>query len=482
MKKLTLWIVLLVALTFSSCDEREIDFIQNTQFLFSATFSDDFLIQNEMYDLQMDIRLKDGVLENLSYRLELTINNGTGILLQNGFPFESGGIIDIEEAWIYQPTSLGEQSIVLTLRDNTGASEMVTLDVTVGEFIPVDFSFSADFNETETLIHTDAAFSIELTTDDPEIEYVLNYEILEGAGEIKNSDGVIIEQDYPIQLGTTKWSYVATSADNNRIKLKIRDENGEEVTKNLSIFVIDKIPFTVTATSAPSTIRQSKSSDISINLSSESPHFESLNFTMEYTTNFNSDSKLFDKKNVSLAPNSPVAIDRKDNLFTYKPVVPGTHNINITVSDQKGNSESAVVSVNSQALQKPQVQATASFTLGTESCIPLGYLNLQGCTKPLTLMIDMSGSLDQDEDLGGFISDYKIIIDNTEYTGEFKPDNPILTINNGQVSYTKSSPGPGIKTYSVIHETNAPINIELKDDDGLWSEVLVTKVPGSYPE
>jgi len=253
MKKLTLWIVLLVSLIISNCDEREIDFIQNTQFLFSATLNDDFLIQNEMYDLQMDIRLKDGVLENLSYRLELIINNGTGILFQNGFPLESGGIIDIEDAWTYQPTSLGEQSIVLTLRDNTGASEMMTLEVTVGEFIPVEFSFTANFNETETLIHSDAAFSIELTTDDPEMEYVLNYEVLEGAGEIKNVDGVAIEQDYPIQPGTTEWSYATTSADNNRIKLKIKDENGEEVTKNLSIFVIDKIPFTVTATSAPST-------------------------------------------------------------------------------------------------------------------------------------------------------------------------------------------------------------------------------------
>lgn len=51
--------------------------------------------------------------------------------------------------------------------------------------LPVDFSFSTNFAETETLIHTDAEFSIELTTDDQEMEYVLNYEVLEGAGEIK---------------------------------------------------------------------------------------------------------------------------------------------------------------------------------------------------------------------------------------------------------------------------------------------------------
>jgi len=480
MKKLTV-LMLMISLIMSNCDEREIDFIQNTQFLFAATLSDDFLIQNEMYDLKMDIRLKDGVLENLTYRLELTINNGAGILLQNGFPFESEGIIDIEDAWTYQPTSLGEQSIVLTLRDNTGASEMVALDVTVGEFIPVEFNFSANFTGTETLIHTDAAFSIELTTDDPKMGYVLNYEVLEGAGEIKNSDGVVIEQDYPIQPDTTKWSYAPTGTDNNRIRLKIKDENGEEVTKNLSILVIDKIPFTITATATPSTIRQSKSSKISISLSSESPHFESLNFTMEYTTNFDSDAKLFDNKNVSIAPNSPVAIDKKDNMFTYKPVVPGTHNITITVSDQKGNSESAVVSVNSQSLQKPQAQATADFTLGTESCIPLDYGNLQGCTRPITLIIDMSGSSDQDEELGGFITDYKITIDDTEYTGEFKPDNLILTINNGQVSYTQSATGSGIRTYSVIHETNAPIHVELRDDDRQWSEVEVISVPGSFP-
>jgi hypothetical protein len=74
MKSITPAIVTVVLLlSFIRCDDREIDFIANTQFLFSATISDDYLIRNEFYNITIDTRLKDGVLENLTYRLDYSI-------------------------------------------------------------------------------------------------------------------------------------------------------------------------------------------------------------------------------------------------------------------------------------------------------------------------------------------------------------------------------------------------------------------------
>ncbi len=482
MKRFTLFIIIVTSLFTTNCNEREIDFIPNTQFLFSATLSDDFLIKDQTYELSVDIRLKDGVLDNLSFSLDLEVNKGTGTLFQNGFLFTSGGIINLDDSWTYKPTSLGAQSIVLTLSDNTGAQESVTIEVTVGEFIPVDFSFNANFTETETFIQTDTEFLIELSSDDPEMEYVLNYQVTEGSGEVRNSQGVIIGPDYPITTGTTKWTYHASGANNNQIKLKIKDQNGDELTKNISIFVIDKIPFTVNATVDPSTIRQSKSSQLSISISSEHPLFETLNFTMEYNTNFVSDAQLLDSRGKTLASNTPITINRDENTFTYEPIVPGTHNITVTVSDQKGNSESTMVAVSSQVLQKPLLQATAEFILGEETCVPQGFGGLEDCTAPLNLVVDLSGSVDQDSDLGGYITEYRITIDGIEYSGDYDPSDPVVSIENGEANYTKSINGPGAKTYSgVKHQPNAFIRVELKDDDGLWSEMLNLNTPENFP-
>jgi len=481
MKNYVHWLSLLVFITVSNCDEREIDFIQNTPFLFSASIGEDFLIKDEIYQLGMDIRLQDEVLENLSYSLDYQIENGSGVLFQNGFPFESGDRVDIEDSWTYQPTSVGEQSISLTLSDNTGASKRVTLDVEVGDFIPVNFDFNANFKDSETTVQSDTEFLIELTTDDPQMEYVLNYEIMEGAGIIKNSKGVKIGENYPIETGTTTWAYHATKPDNQQLKLKIRDENGDERTRNLTIYAVDQIPFSITATATPSTIRQSKSSEISVKVASEHTLFETLNFTMEYTSNFGSDARLLDKNNVSIPQNSPVGIDKKDNLFTYKPVVPGTHNITITVTDQEGNSESTVVTVSSKAPQNPLVQAVSSMELGLGLCTPQGFGSIEECSAQLTLKFDMNGSIDQDKELGGHISDYKISIDGTDYTGPYNSQNPVFSLDNGEVTYTKIKETTSDYKYSVKHKAGATIRVELKDDDGLWSEVKLIKVP-EYPQ
>ncbi len=481
MKNYTLWLLSLLIFTLSRCDEREIDFIENTQFLFSASIGEDFLIKDQKYELEMDIRLEDGVLDNLSYSLNYHIENGTGVLFQNGFPFESGDVVDIEDTWTYQPTSVGDQNIELSLADNTGASKTVNLEFTVGDYIPVNFDFNANFKESETTMKADTEFLVELTTDDPQMKYVLNYEIMEGDGIIKNSKGVKIGKDYPIGTGNTEWFYNANTPDNQQIKLKIMDENGDELTKNITIYAVDQIPFSVTATAKPSTIRQSKSSEISVSVTSEHALFETLNFTMEYTSNFGSDARLLDKNNVSIPQNSPVGIDTKDNLFTYKPVVPGAHNITIVVSDQEGNSESAVVSVNSEPLQKPLLQAVSSHELGLGLCIPQGFGSIEECSAQLTLKIDMNGSVDQDKELGGRITEYKITIDGIDYAGSFNSQNPVISLDNGEVTYTKVKGTASDHKYSVKHKAGATIRVELKDDDGLWSEVEVIKVP-EYPQ
>ena len=465
----------------TGCDEREIEFIENTQFLFSANIGEDFLIKDKKYELEMDIRLEDGVLDNLTYSLNYQIENGTGMLFQNGFPFESGEAIDIEDTWTYQPTSVGEQSIVLSLADNTGAREIVNLDFTVGDYIPVNFDFNANFKNSETTVQADIEFLIELTTDDPQMKYVLNYEIMEGEGIIKNSKGVMIGKDYPIGTGNTNWFYNASKPNNQQIKLKIRDENGDELTKNIIIYAVDQIPFSVTATAKPTTIRQSKSSEISVIVTSEHALFETLNFTMEYTSNFGSDARLLDKNKVSIPQNSPVNIGTKDNLFTYKSVVPGAHNITIVVSDQEGNSESTVVSVKSESLQKPLVQAVSSMELGLGPCTPQGFGSSEECSAKLTLKIDMNGSADQDNVLGGYITEYKITIDGIDYTGTFNSENPLVSVDNGEVTYTKVNGATRDYEYSVKHKPGTTIQVEVKDDDGLWSEVIEIKVP-EYPQ
>lgn len=475
-------VTVVLLLSFIRCDDREIDFIANTQFLFSATISDDYLIRNEFYNISIDTRLKDGVLENLTYRLDYSIEGGTGKLWANGFPFETGDLFSLEDTWTYQATSVGDQIIVLTLHDNTGARKTVSLPVSVDDYIPVDFSFNTNFSTEETFIQSEIEVLIELISDDPEMDYILNYEVMEGEGKIKNDKGIVLSENYPIETGNSSWSYLPTKPGNNQLKISIKDINGDEVVKNISVYVLDKIPFTVTATVDPATVRMSKGSQLIVNVSSENPLFSTLSFTMQYASSYG-DGMLLDESQAVLPKNFSFAIDSGDNVFIYKPVVVGTHDISITVSDNHGNSEPALVTIESETLKGPIAKATASFELLNPNCTTSEFDNkIQECTAPLNLVIDLSGSFDQDNDLGGVIDIYKIVLNGVEYSNGYNPSNPRITISNGVAEFAIINGNESQRDYiDVKHGKNAAIRIELQDDDGLWSEALTINAPGSYP-
>lgn len=108
-----------------------------------------------------------------------------------------------------------------------------------------------------TFIQTEFELLIELVSDDPEMEYILNYEVMEGEGKLKNDKGIVLSENNPIDTGNSSWSYLPTKAGNN------------ELTKNISVYVLDKIPFTVTATVYPATVRMSKNSQLIVNVVQE---------------------------------------------------------------------------------------------------------------------------------------------------------------------------------------------------------------------
>jgi hypothetical protein len=108
--------------------------------------------------------------------------------------------------------------------------------------------------------------------------------------------------------------------------------------------------------------------------------------------------------------------------------------------------------------------------------------NVQECTAPLNLVIDLSGSFDQDNDLGGVIKTYSIFIDGVEYSGNYNTANPRITLSNGVAEFAVVKGNESQKDYSnVKHGKNAAIRIELQDDDELWSEALTINAPGSFP-
>ncbi len=463
----------------AGCEQREINFIENNQFLLSAVLSQDFLILEEAYNLTVDIRLQDSSRDDLSYRLHYTIHDGSATLLQNGFPFESGDEISLDDQWSIQPLTLGSQSIEISVSDNTGVQKAVALTYEVGEFIPVDFSFAASFTESEVILGSDTELQVNLSTDDQNMAYHLNYLMVEGDGEIQNSAAEAIGPDHPIKPGSTRFIFKPSVAGNNVLKLIVTDSNEEKASRNLSVFVIDQIPFTISVSASPQKLRQSKSSTISVAITSSHPLFETLSFSMDYSSNFK-ESRLFDDSGLRLVQESPASISRSGGAYTYQPVAAGDHIIQINVADQKGNFESASVIINSVALQPPLVKAEVSFRLTGERCVPLGFGGLEDCTQDLQLVVDMAGSVDQDSDLGGFIEEYKIIIEGRVYEGEFNPDNPTVTISNGKASYTRSIAGAGEKTYSgVRHQPGAGIEALLTDDDELRSikKVLVPALP-----
>lgn len=441
-------------------------------FLFSVS-SQDTLVLDEIHDLTLDIQIKDGPTVP-EFTLAYQVDNGTGVLIRNGNTFKSGDPIKINDKWTYQPTSLGIQSLQFTLTDQNGFKQDASTQAEVLKFIPVPFSISANFTQDEIFLQIEAAMTINLQSEDPEMKYVLNHEVLKGVGELRTNSGTKVNPNQSIAQGTTNWKYFPTGAYDNEIKLTIRDENGEEQTTNVSIFVSDQIPFEVVSTVQPATIRRNKSSKITLNISSTHPLFNTLNFTMQYSGNFDSQASLRDADGAVIPPNSPIAISRGSTQFTYVPVAPGTHNVTFTILSEKGNSVNSVAVVNANQLLKPEVQAASRFRLGSETCSASN-----DCEAPLFLDVDLGGSADGDANLGGSIMTYRLVIDQVEYTGSYNANNPVVKISNGVAKYKLG----GSKVYSnVVHRQNTAIQVELIDDDGLWSDPLEISAPGSLPD
>ena len=187
----------------------------------------------------------------------------------------------------------------------------------------------------------------------------------------------------------------------------------------------------MTSSVDPATVRMSKGSQEIVNVSSENPLFSTLSFTMQYASSYG-DGMLLDENEAVLPKNFSFAIASGDNVFTYKPVVAGTHDISITVSD----NQPAIVSIESKTLKGPVAKATASFELLNPNCTTSEYdNNIQECTAPLNLVVDLSGSFDQDNDFGGVIKTYNILINGVEYIGNYNASIPRITISNGVAEY-----------------------------------------------
>ena len=464
----------LILIAITSCDDREIELAGFSPFTFSADIGLDTLVLNDLYEVSLNIQMKDNTQPPLDFNLSYKVENGTGILYQNGTPFQSGSTIDITDAWTYQGTTIGVQQIVLTLGDQNGFHETATIAVEVLEFIPVPFNLNSNFTKDETFIQIEADLMIVLNSDDPDMKYVLNYEIMQGEGELLDNAGNKVSVDKPIPQGTSSWKYLPTGADNNELKFTVKDENGEEMISNASIFVDDRIPFVLTSSVQPATIRRNKSAAITLNISSTHPLFNTLNLTMKYSGNFDSDASLLDSGGATITPNSSIPINKGNTQFTYQPGKAGTHNITFTVSDEQGNGENTVAIVNAKELKKPEAQADSRFRLGSEICISTG-----DCQADLFLDVNLSGSVDGDANLGGFIVSYRLVIDRIEYTGDFNSNNPVVAISNGVAKYLKGED----KIYSnVVHRPNTAIQVELRDDDGLWSDPIEISAPGSLPD
>lgn len=103
------------------------------------------------------------------------------------------------------------------------------------------------------------------------------------------------------------------------------------------------------------------------------------------------------------------------------------------------------------------------------NCTPSEFDDkIQECAAPLNLVIDLSGSYDQDNELGGTLMTYKILINGVEYSGNYNASNPRITISNRTAEFAIINEKQSQKDYvDVKHCKNTAIRIELQDDDGL---------------
>ena len=412
--------------------------VENVPFTFTAIPSEKTILLNKNTAINFNLVTNASDSNGLTYKLVYTPEVGDGILTTTGGTvLKSGTPIVIEKGtfnYNYLPKTLGNHKISFVVTDNNGQQRTASVEMNTTH-TPVTFNVSS---VTQTYVNQSIPLNFTITPQNSaELDYKMNYYVSGGEGPLKKGETVITPGNYiDVSKGSFQYQYTPTVAGNYVFTFELKDSNGQIVTKDLTVVVLNnKFSFTPT----PSQYVYVNEDNVFNYALVPTGNYANTTYNVSYSIESGQLGSFFqDSKQIQQG--IPVTVIPTAFKLVYKPTSVGVHKIHYVVTDSNGLKEDIAQDVTVVA---------SGFKFSTQQSNTKIYKN-----SPDQLIVSLSQ--EQNNPRIKYTISYSI-------TGVGK------LLENGVPVTNGSEINPGNKNYTFISDQsgNSKIDFKISDSNGV---------------
>ena len=412
--------------------------VENVPFTFTAIPSEKTILLNKNSAINFNLVTNASDSNGLTYKLVFTPEVGDGVLTTSGGTvLKSGTPIDIEKGtfnYNYLPKTLGNHKISFVVTDNNGLQRTAAVEMNTTH-TPVTFNVSS---VTQTYVNQSIPLNFTITPQNSaDLEYKMNYYVSGGEGPLKKGETVITPGNYvDVSKGSFQYQYTPTIAGNYIFTFELKDSNGQIVTKEVTVVVLNnKFSFTPT----PSQYVYVNEENVFNYALVPTGNYANTTYNVSYSIESGQLGSFY-KDDKQIQQGIPVQVTPTAFKLVYKPTSVGVHKIHYVVTDSNGLKEDITQDVTVVA---------SGFKFSTQQSNTKIYKN-----SPDQLILSLSQ--EQNNPRIKYTLTYSI-------TGVGKLlENGVPVANGSEIT-------PGNKNYTFISDQsgNSKIDLKISDSNGV---------------
>ncbi len=238
------WRFLLMFILAISCT-KEVNLFTEVEFELTKQHSSEGFV-NESLTTTITV-VPEALLDGLEYRLSYSVDVGNGRFENSeGISFEQQKTIPFEDLSVslnYVGAEIGEHTITITVEDSFGFSEQIEVSYVL-ENVPATWTLTSAVTQIELEEITPLTLTLSTNNLATGPSYEALYSITEGTGiltSIPGNEEVVVDEYGVIVPGTYELALSPSTLGTLGIEAILRDSNGQELTTNLSLEVVETI-------------------------------------------------------------------------------------------------------------------------------------------------------------------------------------------------------------------------------------------------
>ncbi|WP_046287286.1 Ig-like domain-containing protein [Zobellia galactanivorans] len=183
----------------------------------------------------------EGYTYNFSYSVESGdghFEDGQGEVLEPGRAYALDGLA---KDLVYIGSEVGDHRVRFVAEDPYGFTEELELDYILTE---VPATWTATASDTELLVGGLTTITVTLGNEGTgDVAYERSYGMVEGSGELTLEDGTGLEMDAYVDIvpGTYRYNFMAEALGTVILTFDLRDGNGQELTAEVRLEVVEEL-------------------------------------------------------------------------------------------------------------------------------------------------------------------------------------------------------------------------------------------------